>query len=597
MLKITKILFVTHAALAFYLPCIAAMENGPRELIVKENSRISSETLPSTLNKLAHLEKLTVHNRRIEDECARAINGLSHLQELNLLDCYVPVMPDTLTELKKLNLGDSRVKRETLETLENLPFLQELSLWGIHIKKLPSFIAHLSQLTKLNVVKCSLKTLPIEMKSLTQLTDLNLGINNFNDKALLALTALPQLQTLHLHMNKLSSLPSEMSTLTSLKVLDLAHNSLSSNAIAKLPHLFPQLESLDLSMQAKEWGAEEGFNKLPAEMNTFHCLRELDISFNDKFSLDSVAAVCAKLPSLIKLNLESMSIRDLPQAFEELTQLQKLNIGCCSNKLSVAALKTISKLNNLRCLRINRVLSRDNIEGLPHEMVNLQQLQQLDLGGNSITSGDCKIIAQLHALQELRLFASKLFTLPRAMSNLRQLQKLDAGCNHLNLKALKIIATLAALRDLNLEKNELTELPTEMENLQQLQKLNVRSNDLCQTALVIIARLRSLLDLNLGINGLEGLPENFGSLHNLQKINLDGSKMSAEGLDVILQLAKLRRLSCSFIEGAELPRALFKASQLEKIDITHVDISTSMVTQLMDSLPHTEILYSQRLHF
>lgn len=573
----------------FLMPSTQAMDIGDKALLIKKDSTISSQYLPTTLEGFPHLETLTIEHRELEEHDLRAIAQLSRLQKLNLSNCYADALTPALgnlTNLKTLNLYEFFLRRDVASSVfMRLPSLQDLKI----SKAMLYEIGYATGLTRLDLGDCSLKKLPKEMASLTQLTELDLRFNRLKYPALLIIAKLSKLHTLSLAANCLDSLPTEMSQLTELKQLDLFNNNLSSSDIAALPVLFPYLETLALSMQNRNLAftkAKEELTALPIEMGTFKHLRELDLSFNDGIVNDSVARVCTMLPSLLKLDLRNTNASDLPAEFGELARLEELSIG--GNKLSQSALNTISKLTGLRCLS----LFESHIDELPETMTTLQQLQTLDVALNSLCSMQAlRVIAGLHALRELTLFKNGLTGLPEEIGTLQQLQILNLACNNLNKSALKVVAKLSALKELKLSRNQLRELPAEIGNLQQLQKINLRNNNLSLAALAVIARISSLQKLNLATNDLKQLPREFEGLSCLQKLNLSSNKVVPQGLDVILKLPSLQNLRYQFIKS-ELPEAMFKAVQLKHLDIRDNTLAASVLRSLTHHLPQTNILYS-----
>ena len=92
-----------------------------------------------------------------------------------------------------------------------------------------------------------------------------------------------------------------------------------------------------------------------------------------------------------------------------------------------------------------------SIKSFPTEILQLQNLQTLNLGGNQLTSIPTEI-SQLQNLQTLNLEGNQLTSIP------------------------KEILQLQNLTDLNLRKNQLTSIPKEIGQLKNLQTLNLRDN-------------------------------------------------------------------------------------------------------------------------
>ena len=141
--------------------------------------------------------------------------------------------------------------------------------------------------------------------------------------------------------------------------------------------------------------------------------------------------------------------------------------------------------------------------------------------GNLKSSGLEKLpaeISQLQNLQELHLWGNQLTTLPAEMGQLQNLQKLYLGGNQLTTLPAEM-GQLQNLQTLWLGDNKLTTLPAEIGQLQNLQTLWLVDNKLT-TLPAEIGQLQNLQILGLGFNQLTTLPAEIGQLHNLERLNL-----------------------------------------------------------------------------
>ncbi|MCK6538582.1 MAG: leucine-rich repeat domain-containing protein [Anaerolineales bacterium] len=265
--------------------------------------------------------------------------------------------------------------------------------------------------TALDLSFLGLTALPAEIGALASLQDLDLRENQ--------LTALPpeigalaSLQTLHLSDNQLTALPAELWRLPWLKRLDISFN--------PLPGLPPEL------WQKTDW--EElnlgGLNltALPAEIGALASLQNLDLSRNQ---LTALPAEIGALASLQTLYLSDNQLTALPPEIGELASLQTL--GLSHNQLT-ALPPEIGELASLQDLDH----SHNQLTDLPPEIGELASLQTLNLRENQLTDLPLEI-GQLASLQTLDLRENQLTALPPEIGELANLQTLRLHGNPLTL--------------------------------------------------------------------------------------------------------------------------------------------------------------------
>jgi Leucine-rich repeat (LRR) protein len=148
-----------------------------------------------------------------------------------------------------------------------------------------------------------------------------------------------------------------------------------------------------------------------------------------------------KLVNLEALELSCLEkLEDIPEEIGRLQNLQELIIdngnGC---QMNVALPRSIGQLTNLRVLRLYGALDAREIgsepsarrvqsKSLPDTLVNLQKLEELDLGRNGIRTVPAQV-ASLHGLKKLSLDYNAIHNLPAFVGNLTNLQELSLNSN------------------------------------------------------------------------------------------------------------------------------------------------------------------------
>ena len=225
-------------------------------------------------------------------------------------------------------------------------------------------------------------------------------------------------------------------------------------------------------------------------------------------------------------------LKKLPESIGQLQNLQELVLGGCKSLTTLP--ESIGQLQNLQVLDLERC---KNLTTLPESIGQLQNLQKLDLGNCEKLTTLPESIGQLQNLQELNLeWCVNLTTLPESVGQLQNLQ------------------------ELNLEWCiDLTTLPESIGQLQQLQILDLSScKNLTTLPESIIGRLQNLQELNLGdCKNLTTLPKSIGQLQNLQKLWLYNCKNLITLPESIGQLQQLQILNLSSCENlTRLPESI-----------------------------------------
>ncbi|BAV07949.1 Leucine rich repeat-containing protein [Filimonas lacunae] len=194
----------------------------------------------------------------------------------------------------------------------------------------------------------------------------------------------------------------------------------------------------------------------------------------------------------------------------------------------------VSRLEKAKQSKNKRAdLSKLRLKALPAELLQWEDVQQLNLAYNPITTIGTEI-TQLKQLKVLELESCELETFPEAITQLTELEQLD------------------------LTFNPLSELPSSFASLQQLKKLYL-ANCMFQQLPETLSHLPNLEVLNAdfqrGIAELD-IKEGFSQL---KELTLFG--------DLQVALPKLERLSISLKATPALPASITGCKKLKKLDI------------------------------
>ncbi|MFZ4557596.1 MAG: COR domain-containing protein [Pseudanabaena sp.] len=241
-------------------------------------------------------------------------------------------------------------------------------------------------MTKLDLSKRGIKTIPPEISQLPNLQNLFLYDNQITDLPC-EIFKLSNLKKLNLSGNRISSIPSDIGNL-----IELTSLYLNRNQIEEIPNLIANLINLTT----------------------------LNLSSNQ---IKEIPHAISNLANLTTLSLYSNQIKEIPHAISNLTNLTTLVLY--SNEITVIP-DEIANLANLNKL----VLYNNKITAIPDKIANLANLNKLYLSVNKITAIP-DVIANLVNLTRLDLSDNQITTLPDTISNLANLIHLDLRNNPL----------------------------------------------------------------------------------------------------------------------------------------------------------------------
>ncbi len=268
------------------------------------------------------------------------------------------------------------------------------------IGTIPPELGSLANLTDLNLSLNGLwGAVPPEFGRLAYLRSLYLSENDLSGEIPSELAALARLQTLHLFRNQLTGgIPSELSNLRELRRLNLYSNQLTGEIPAELGNL-PKLQFLSLALN-------ELTGRIPVELANLTELRDLSLGSNDL-----TGPIPPELGSLA--NLTSLSL--------------------WGNSLDGPIPPELGSLANLTSLS----LSDNNLTGsVPPELGSLGYLTRLTLGENRLTGAIPGSFLRLTGLQTLGCAQSDGVCLPATAAFReweQQIEARSAGSFHVDV--------------------------------------------------------------------------------------------------------------------------------------------------------------------
>ncbi|CAN6247458.1 unnamed protein product [Urochloa humidicola] len=341
-----------------------------------------------------------------------AFEPAESLQVLDLSECLIHKLPDSIDQLKQLRyLNAPRIRYhmvpECITKLSNLIYLSfhgscalmalpesigemeglvHLDLSGcVRIEKLPESFGDLKSLEHVDFTDCNNVTGVSEcLARLTKLQYLKLSnCTNIGDlpRALGRLTELQYLNlsgSSYLSRNKLDG-AEFLGSLTKLKYLNLSSGN-SVNTI-RLPEALGSLTQLKYLNLSRHFIVE----KLPVSFGNLCNLEHIDLSWCS--FLQDVPAAIDGFTKLQYLDLCACScfnaMEEQQEVFGNLRELRQLNLGRCigsiyaSNQVKINSfLEQIFTLTNLEYLSLRE---NDSIYSVPETVVNLRKLHTLDL--------------------------------------------------------------------------------------------------------------------------------------------------------------------------------------------------------------------------
>ncbi len=279
----------------------------------------------------------------------------------------------------------------------------------------------------------------------------------------------------------------------------------------------------------------------------------------------------AKLNKSTYLDLSGGKLAYLPNELLELTWLEELGLG--GNSLSdLTGLEVLKNLNRLD-------LGHNELTNI-NVLSNLTNLKRIDLEGNQITHLDA--LANLKKLEFLRLNLNPISNL-KSLGALPKLKHLDLYQCNLNNDSLVDIPLFPELQYLNLSSNQITSLE-QLPLFPSLDYLKIERNQLNT-----LEKFPTLLSLHIlavygnslkNLDGIELLANNLTFLH--------AAKNQITNIEALVGFTKLKNLNLS-------------DNQIKHIDslrkITEIKVLNLENNFIEDINPLQDILKEQILHF
>jgi internalin A len=293
--------------------------------------------------------------------------------------------------------------------------------------------------------------------------------------------------------------------------------------------------------------------QLPEELGQLIHLQELYLQNNQ---LMGIPPELGQLANLQRLDLDNNQLTYISPELGQLANLEKLYLH--ENQLTFIP-PEMSQLANLQQLS----LDGNQLMHIPPELIKLANLQQLSLDGNQLTLIPPEM-CQLVNLQLLSLDGNQLTHIPPELDKLTNLQELYLQNNQLT-QILPELGQLANLQRLALDGNHLTQIPPELGQLANLQKLFLRANQLAHIP-PELSQLTSLEKLSLGENQLTQIPPELGQLTNLEKLYLHENQLTSIPPE-LCQLANLQELYLQNNQLTQIPPELCQLANLQLLSL------------------------------
>ncbi len=337
-----------------------------------ENVRAFNSNDFKGIEKLKQLKRLVINATEM-DEIIDEIGELSQLISLEIRsEKSLTHISDNISQLENLKhlalsvadirCSDSICSLQNLESLELLGFNdlpEEINLLkklkslkvGMSIKKLPDTFSKLKSLEWLDISHTNFEEASYgQISKLTQLKTLDVsGIQNAKLKEVpLFIRNLKQLQNLNLFYNKYEEIPKWLTELTELRALNLSHTN-----IKEIPDFFEKfiyLEELNIGYTTK-------LKTITPKLGELKNLKRLKKELVKTKKIMKVIEGCKELEELY---LGNYDYKELPD-FRLMEKLRFLNL----NSVSIEKLKNINIPDSLQYLWL---YDREVVEALPQEI-------------------------------------------------------------------------------------------------------------------------------------------------------------------------------------------------------------------------------------
>ncbi|KAL3740151.1 hypothetical protein ACJRO7_021432 [Eucalyptus globulus] len=354
-----------------YLQCLNIKSTPILWLPEEMNSLDNLKELLIDKTTIRHLHFLRGSMRKLKILSASSCENLAEISEFTgcLDESTIPGLPNSvklLEGLAELSLRDCRQITALPDSDGMLKSLQKMDLSNTRIKALPESIRNLDRLEVLRMDNTPISTFPKDIANLGKSQVITFShCQSMNGEILCDISGLSSLRILELSLTLISSLPESICQLSHLQTLHL----LGCDELQNLPTLPSSLVSLRWG--TKNMGNVQDFSYLrnlkvlelvndpdeedinssePSQMESFGWISSLSNLENLKLCLPNVASLPEDfnaLTQLKKLNLYSINLQDLPKLPSSLSKL--LIKKCKSQRVDFSNLETLSKLKLCDC--------------------------------------------------------------------------------------------------------------------------------------------------------------------------------------------------------------------------------------------------------
>ncbi|KZT04263.1 adenylate cyclase-like protein, partial [Laetiporus sulphureus 93-53] len=483
---------------------------------------------------------------------------------------------------------------------------------------------HIDTFENINLTGRSLRTVPILLyPHADAIVSLNLSRNPMLEIPLDFIQACTSLHELRLTNMAMKKVPQSVRHCSTLRRLDLSCNRIAdlddagldripelwslkvqNNRMEKLPWWFPRLRALkDLNISNNK------FRVLPSVISGIPSLVDLDVSFN---MIDKLPDNIGQLRELEQLIIIGNQVSEFPASCSELINLRMLD--CRRNHISeiskVSMLPKVEQIfadhNAMHALDISFGPSVKQLDASHNDITQLAlapgpldqpfALTSLDISHAKLSALDERALAQLTALEVLRIDHNSIRYIPDSLGSLSQL--IHLSCSNNQLRALpNTIGQLQKLEMLEAHNNSLSELPGTLWNCASLQLINVTSNLLGSWGLppihgtvtpAVVANSASSEKLAVGPAGSGSFSERKAStggsvsgrtppplVFSLERLYLGENRLTDDTLHPLALLQELRVLNLSFNDIQDIPPSFFRnLAQLRELYLSGNRLST-----------------------
>ncbi|OAY39382.1 receptor-like protein kinase 7 [Manihot esculenta] len=511
-----------------------------------------------------------------------SLENLTNLEFLSIGDNPFDSTSSFPLEVLKLNklywlyLTNCSIKGQIPEGISNLTLLQNLELSDNLLSgEIPAGIGKLSKLWQLEIYNNSLTgKLPVGFSNLTSLVNFDASHNKLEGE-LGELKSLKQLSSLQLFENQFSGeIPEEFGELKYLTELSLYTNKFTGSLPQKLGS-WEDFVYIDVS---------ENFltGPIPPDMCKNGKMTDLLILQN-KFT-GKIPDSYANCKSLIRVRVKNNSLSGkVPAGIWGLPNLVIIDLSM--NQFEGPVTADIAKANSLGLL----ILSNNQFSGeLPAAISRASSLVSIQLSSNHFIGRIPESIGELKKLNSLYLNENLFFgTIPDSLGSCGSLTDINLSGNSFSGKIPESLGSLFTLNSLNLSNNKLSgQIPVSLSSLR-LSNLDLSNNQLTGP----IPQSLSLEVFQEGFDGNPGLCSN--NLRNIQPCSATSSTSGhlrvllscfAAGLLVLVSCAgcllflKLRRKNADHpLKKSSWDMKSFRVLSFSERDITDAIKSENLI--------------------